>query len=92
MLSHYLPFLLMFSKCIICWQDLAEVEEDLGPNLKSLSLHFIHTASKGLYQNNSDEPLFKALTSALLKELRPLAGCHKNTYYLASSKQCTNIN
>lgn len=92
MLSHYPLFLLMFSKSIICWQDLAEVEEGLGPNLKTLSLHFIDIASKGLYRSNSDGPLFKALTSALLKELRPLAGCHKNTYYLASSKQCTNIN
>lgn len=50
-----------------------------GPNLKILSLRFINTASKGLYKNNSDGTLFKALTSALLEELRPLAGCHKNT-------------
>lgn len=53
------------------------MEEGLAPNLKILSLNFIDTASKGLYKNNSDGPLFKALTSVLLIELRPLAGCHK---------------
>lgn len=56
-----------------------KTEEALGPNLKILSLNFINTASKGLYKNNSDGTLFKTLTSALLEELRPLAGYHKNT-------------
>lgn len=87
-----LPLLLMFSKRMICWQGLAEMEEGLGPNLKIWSWHVIDTASKGLYKNSSDGPLFKALTSALLKELMPLAGCHKNIQYLTSSKQCTNTN
>lgn len=69
----------MFSKYIVAWQGLAEMEEGLGPNLKILSLCFIDTASKGLHKNSSDGPLCKTLTSALLKELRPLAVCRKNT-------------
>lgn len=40
MLSHYPPFLLMFLKCVICWQDLAEMEEALGTKFENSVFEF----------------------------------------------------